>query len=75
MTHQHVHTGFFFSQKTFYASMLILEVKIDLGKGLSKREQMVPFNAARSCEVRKILSGETTFDYKLINGEQSEKAA
>jgi uncharacterized OsmC-like protein len=40
-------------------------IKIDLGKGLSKREQVLLYNAARTCEVGRMISGVIEFDYKL----------
>ena len=51
------------------------EVEIDLGPGLSKREQQILFNVARSCDVHKILAGETSFEYHMIDRETSEEAA
>ena len=39
---------------------------IDLGKGLTRREQTILFNAARHCEVHKLLSGKMSFEYRLI---------
>jgi len=45
------------------------EVKIDFGLTLTKREEAILFNSARSCEVRKILSGKTEFHYQRINGD------
>ena len=41
------------------------EVQIDLGEGLTQREQIILFNSARRCEVNKLLNGEMTFDYQL----------
>ena len=40
------------------------EVQIDLGEGLTRREQIILFNSARRCEVNKLLTGEMTFDYR-----------
>lgn len=42
-----------------------LKIKIDPGKGLSRRERTILFNAARFCEVSKILKGEKVFEYEL----------
>jgi uncharacterized OsmC-like protein len=39
--------------------------KIDLGEGLSKREQVLLYNAARTCEVKRMISGEVKFDFQL----------
>jgi hypothetical protein len=41
------------------------EVHLDLGKGLTRREQIILFNSARRCEVNKLLNGEMAFDYQL----------
>jgi uncharacterized OsmC-like protein len=41
-------------------------IQIDLGKGLSKREQVLLYNAARTCEVGRMISGEVDFEYKLL---------
>lgn len=46
------------------------QVEIDLGAGLSRREQIVLFNAARHCEVHKLLAGELAFDYSLVGGQE-----
>jgi hypothetical protein len=40
--------------------------ELDLGEGLSPREQRILFNAARQCEVHKMLRGEVTFEERLI---------
>ena len=40
-------------------------VQVDLGAGLSHREQALLFNSARRCEVHKLLEGETAFAYEL----------
>ena len=42
-----------------------LVIWIDLGKGLTRREQVILFNAGRTCEVHKLLTGELRFDYAL----------
>ena len=41
-------------------------VKIDLGRGLSRRERTILFNSARLCEVTKLLAGEKKFEYELV---------
>lgn len=41
-------------------------IQIDLGEGLTKREQVLLFNAARTCEVGRMISGEISFDYHLV---------
>ena len=41
------------------------EIDIDLGAGLGHRERVLLFNAARRCEVHKLLRGEMSFDYRL----------
>ena len=41
-------------------------VQVDLGEGLTRREQIILFNAARRCEMNKLLNGEMTFDYQLL---------
>ena len=43
-------------------------IEVDLGSGLSRREQAILFNSARHCEVHKLLTGEMTFDYRLSDG-------
>lgn len=40
-------------------------VEIDLGPGLTRRERVLLFNAARRCEVHKLLEGDLAFDYQL----------
>jgi uncharacterized OsmC-like protein len=40
-------------------------VEIDLGPGLTRRERVLLFNAARRCEVHKLLEGELGFEYQL----------
>jgi len=39
--------------------------ELDLGEGLTPREQRILFNAARQCEVHKMLRGEVTFEEHL----------
>jgi uncharacterized OsmC-like protein len=38
---------------------------LDLGEGLTKREQRILYNSARNCEVHKMLRGEVTFEDSL----------
>jgi uncharacterized OsmC-like protein len=45
-----------------------LDVQVDLGAGLGRRERIILFNSARKCEVHKLLSGELNFDYHLNAG-------
>jgi uncharacterized OsmC-like protein len=40
--------------------------KIDLGEGLSPREQRILYNSAKQCEVHKMLRGEISFDEHLV---------
>ncbi|MCP4751484.1 MAG: hypothetical protein GY866_11360 [Proteobacteria bacterium] len=40
-------------------------VEIVLDEGLTRREQSILFNSARSCEVVKMLGGKTGFDFQL----------
>ena len=47
------------SARTHFASRLTLP------EGLSPREQRILFNAARQCEVHKMLRGSITFEEKL----------
>jgi hypothetical protein len=47
------------------------KVQVDLGAGLTRREQIILFNSARSCEVNKLLNGEMAFDYQLVEGRVS----
>ena len=44
------------------------EVQVDLGGSLGKRERIILFNSARRCEVHKLLSGESRFNYHLKTG-------
>lgn len=43
-------------------------IRVDLGEGLTRRERTILFNAARGCEVHKLLDGEITFEYALEGG-------
>jgi hypothetical protein len=36
--------------------------RLELGEGLTVREQRILFNSARTCEVHKMLRGEITFE-------------
>ena len=40
-------------------------IEIDVGGGLTNREQAILFHSARHCEVGKILSGKIDIDYAL----------
>jgi uncharacterized OsmC-like protein len=40
--------------------------KIDLGEGLTPREQRILYNSAKQCEVHKMLRSEITFDEHLV---------
>jgi uncharacterized OsmC-like protein len=40
--------------------------EIDLGEGLSAREQRILYNSAKQCEVHKMLRGDMTFDEHLV---------
>jgi len=42
-------------------------IHLDLGQGLSRREQIILINSARHCEVHKLLGGEMAFDYQLVD--------
>jgi uncharacterized OsmC-like protein len=39
--------------------------KLDLGEGLTPREQRILYNSARQCEVHKMLQGQITFEEHL----------
>jgi uncharacterized OsmC-like protein len=52
--------------RTHFASHL------DLGEGLTSREQRILFNSARQCEVHKMLQGEITFDENLDGGRRGD---
>ncbi len=41
---------------------------LDLGEGLTSREQRILLNSARHCEVHKMLQGEIMFDEHLDGG-------
>ena len=43
-------------------------IRVDLGEGLTRRERAILYNAARGCEVHKLLDGEMTFEYALEGG-------
>lgn len=43
---------------------------LDLGEGLSFREQRILYNSARNCEVHKMLQGEITFEDHLEGSER-----
>jgi len=51
-------------EKTPWQTAFVIE--LDLGQGLSRREQAILFNSARNCEVHKLLAGQMTFDYRLL---------
>jgi uncharacterized OsmC-like protein len=40
--------------------------EIDLGEGLTPREQRILYNSAKQCEVHKMLRGEMAFDECLV---------
>jgi uncharacterized OsmC-like protein len=42
-----------------------LEIKIGLGEGLSRREQVLLYNAARTCDIGKMLKGQFRFSYRI----------
>ena len=42
---------------------------LDLGEGLTKREERILYNSARNCEVHKMLRGEITFEDRLRSHE------
>ena len=39
--------------------------RLELGEGLTVREQRILFNSARTCEVHKMLRGEITFEEQV----------
>ncbi len=43
---------------------------LDLGEGLTPREQRILYNSARTCEVHKMLRGEVTFEDHLVGMER-----
>jgi uncharacterized OsmC-like protein len=43
-------------------------IAVDLGGGLTRRERAILYNAARGCEVHKLLDGEIAFEYALVGG-------
>jgi uncharacterized OsmC-like protein len=49
-------------------------IHIDLGQGLSRREQIILLNSARHCEVHKLLGGEMSFDYQIVHTPPSPSA-
>jgi uncharacterized OsmC-like protein len=44
--------------------------RLDLGQGLTKREERILYNSARNCEVHKMLRGGVTFEDCLPGYEQ-----
>jgi uncharacterized OsmC-like protein len=40
--------------------------EIDLGEGLTSREQRILYNSAKQCEVHKMLRGEMVFEELLV---------
>jgi hypothetical protein len=48
--------------------------RLDLGEGLTKREERILFSSARLCEVHKMLGGEITFE-EHVSAEPTEGAA
>ena len=44
-----------------------VSIRINLGVGLTGREQKILFNSARLCEVHKMLAGEFSFEYEFIS--------
>ena len=44
--------------------------RLDLGEGLTPREQRILYNSARTCEVHKMLRGEITFEDHLAGMER-----
>ena len=46
----------------------LFSVKIDIPSGLNERERIILFNAAKKCDVTKILNGKIDFSYQLIDG-------
>ena len=45
-------------------------IQIDLPEGLTRRERAILYNAARRCEVHKLLSGQMSFQYHLAGGRE-----
>jgi len=45
----------------------IFNIRMELGAGLTRREKTILFNAARSCEVGKMLAGTMSYAYKLTS--------
>lgn len=41
-------------------------VHVDVGAGLTPRERKILYNAARYCEVHKLLAGELSFMYQQV---------
>ena len=41
-------------------------VRVDLGAGLTRREQAILYNASRRCEVYQLLAGKVSFEYELL---------
>ena len=39
--------------------------RLDLGEGLTRREQAILYNSARQCEVHKMLRGDVVFEERL----------
>jgi hypothetical protein len=48
-------------------------VRVDLGPGLTRREQAILFNSARRCEVHKLLDGKIGMMYELEERREEKK--
>ena len=48
------------------------QVEIELSPELTQRERTILYNSARSCDVSKILTGDTSFTYKLALSESAQ---
>ena len=49
-------------------------VRVDLGAGLTRREQAILYNAARRCEVHQLLTGEVRLEYELVGAQPRARA-
>ena len=58
-----VHIGYDINRRKPWSTDL--NVRIDLGSGLTRRQRTILFNVARTCEVYKMLTGEVSCDYQI----------
>jgi len=53
----------------------VYQITINVGAELTSRERTILLNSAKSCHVHKILSGGSSFNYLISDGDIYDKAA